>query len=215
MNYKTISNEYMNTGGGCMVNITTIYELTDHKTLFVMCNEEGGTLTTADYIRGDINTDDILMIDTFDAGTLMPSHENFELFRNCWFEYIKADHKRYQNRARVRFDRLPIDLFDQMTDDYVQWCLTESDGCVETNGDKLYLDDNYEGTTVRAARSLLAYMNHEIDRGVGDDVSEAARERFDELPITFGFGERMIVISNVAPAFQGMMDALQYYIDQQ
>lgn len=213
MNYKMLDNEYWNSGGGCMVNITTIFDLDNKKTLYVMLNEEGGTLCSADYIRFDVDYDEVDTIDSFSYDTIEPQHCFFELYQDCWREYAKADFKKYQNYSRVPLKFLPEDLKSQLTADYIAWCNEESDGCIETNGNRVVMDDNYcePDPDIVAAKNLLDYMHEEMAKM---DGTEEEQQQFYDIPITLTFGNRAFSTTNCAAIYSALEDCLKYFIDQ-
>ena len=196
-----------------MVNITTLFDFDRKRTLYVMCNEEGGTLCSADYIRCDIDYDDVDIIDNFQLDTIKPEHCNFELFRDCWLDYARADfkHGHYYNRVPLYF--LPDELRGTLTQDYIDWCNTELDGCIETNGDRINLDDNYcpPDPAIQAAKNLLDYMHEEITKLDGTDEE---RQQFYNIPITITFGAKAFFTTNSAAIYSALEDCLKYFIDQ-
>lgn len=213
MNYKMLDNTYLNTGGGCMVNITTIFDRNNKKTLYVMTNEEGGTLCSADYIRFDVDYDEVDMIDYFSYDTIEPQHCFFELYQDCWREYAKADFKHFKNYSRVPIKFLPEDLKSQLTSDYIAWCNDESDGCVESNGNNVVIDDNYcpPDPNIIAAKILLDYMHEEIAKLEGTDEE---RQQFYDIPITITFGAKAFFTTNGAAIYSALEGCLRHFIDQ-
>ena len=213
MNYKMLDNVYLNTGGGCMVNITTIFDLNNKKTLYVMINEEGGTLCSADYIRFDIDYDEVDTIDSFSYDTIEPQHCFFELYQDCWREYAKADFKRFKNYSRVPIKFLPEDLNSQLTSDYIAWCNEERGGCVESDGISVVMDDNYcpPDPDIVAAKNLLDYMYEAFAKA---DNSQEELDAFYSLPISITVGDKKFDTAMSAAIFTGIEDCLKYFIDQ-
>lgn len=213
MNYKMLDNTYLNTGGGCMVNITTIFDLTNKKTLYVMINEEGGTLCSADYIRFDVDYDEVDTIDYFSYDTIEPQHCFFELYQDCWREYAKADFKHFKNYSRVPIKFLPEDLKSQLTSDYIAWCNDESDGCVESNGNNVVIDYNYcpPDPDIIAAKNLLDYMHEAF---ADADNSQEELDAFYSLQISITVGDKKFDTAMSAAMFTGIEDCLKYFIDQ-
>lgn len=219
MNYQVQSHSYENTGGGCMVSTFQVWLADENKTMFVHVNEEGGTLATCDYINNDIEYDETMMKVNFSVKSLEKTHEYFELFRHCYIEYIKKDCKRYKSSYKVPFHILPDALQQSLTDHYIAWHNKEVGGDFETNGEEVIIDSSYQppiedegDPEILAAKMMLEHMASKFVMLDSDD--EAVRQKFYDLKIIIGFGDRVITLSNSAAIYTGLEDCLKYFIDQ-
>jgi|SRR5690606_740749 len=159
MKLQVTNHDYMNTGGGCMVSIFTIYDEQLNRTLYLMINEEGGSLSTADYISTEVEFADNMLIDSFSISTLKPTDNNFELFRDCFIEHVKKDCQRYKHTYALRFEQLPKELQQQLTPEYRKWHEEHIGSYYETDGYKMILDAGFRSKQERAAEMITALTN--------------------------------------------------------
>ena len=143
MNYKMLSHDYENTGGHCMVSVFTLYDEDAHRTLFVIVNEEGGSLSTADYITQEIDFEDVMIIDYFQNDNLTAVANNFELYKYCINEYAKKDCKDCGCKAHLPYHLLSDELQQQLTPHYIAWHNEEVGGNFETDGFTMKIDSSY------------------------------------------------------------------------
>ena len=137
------SEEYVNTGGGCMVSIFEVWLPADNRVAWLFVNEEGGTLATCDYIQQDIDYNDDMLLDNWHIDSLSEEHRYFELYRYCFVRYIKSDYRRYGQRYAIPLHMLTPELQQQMTAEYIEWHLTEISPVFETDGETIFMDDTY------------------------------------------------------------------------
>lgn len=156
--FYVVNQEYVNTGGGCMVYVADVYDQMDNAVRYFICNEEGFNWQTANTVlcEGDwLNDDELLdkiVLGTWnwDALTTEPApdqhqfdEDEFLLFKDCQLEYIKRSCKYFNSRIRLSVDQLPGELFDKLTPNYIEW-LTASESNVVTNGYEIFVHDEYE-----------------------------------------------------------------------
>lgn len=144
MNYKMLSHSYINTGGHCMVSVFTIYDLDERRTLFVMVNEEGGSLATADYITEEIDFEDVTIVDNFQTDNLTAVDKNYELYRYCIIEYAKKDFKDSGCKAHLPYHLLSDELQQQLTPHYIAWHKEEIGDNFATDGFNIIMESGYE-----------------------------------------------------------------------
>jgi hypothetical protein len=191
-----------------MVNITKLRAGTGRTLAYVICNEWGGTLCTDDYVTKDIPIENVTVIDTFNIELLKPVHCFSDLFVECWMEYARAIYKYSGYTCRISTELLPIELADQLSPEYLTWCHEESDGCVETNGDEVFVDENYTGPVDNDIKRFQRYMDEMYKQS---KASDAAGVDFTNQKFVIGFGSRMLVLDNDFDRFdffQRMLDAL-------
>ena len=134
MKYQVLNHEYMNTGGNCMVSIFSLWCTEENRTVFLLANEEGCSLSTADYISNDIDYDDSMTIDVFDIHMFDCANKNFELYRDCWFEFIKCDCLRFGTAYEVDIDLLPLALFNDIPIELLHFMGINGQHTVSTDG---------------------------------------------------------------------------------
>lgn len=155
--FSVVNQEYVNTGGGCMVYAADVYDRTANAMRYFICNEEGFNWQTANTVlcEGDWLEDDS-MLETIVLGTWnwdalttepMPDQylfddDEFELFKYCQFEYIKRDCKYFAYRYELPVDQLPNEHLSALTTDYIEW-LHANDMKVETDGYRVFIRDEY------------------------------------------------------------------------
>ena len=208
MDYEILSNRLVHTGSNHMVNITKLRAGTGRTLEYVICNEWGGTLCTDDYVTKDIPIENVTVIDTFNIELLKPVHCFSDLFVECWMEYARAVYKYSGDTCRISTELLPVELADQLSPEYLTWCHEESDGCVETNGDEVFVDENYTGPVDNDIKRFQRYMDEMYKQS---KASDAAGVDFTNQKFVIGFGNRMLVLDNDFDRFdffQRMLDAL-------
>jgi hypothetical protein len=149
---------YLNTGGNCMVSIFAVYDTQENVSRWVIANEEGFSLQTADTISNcdfqmdcDEIMDKVLLGNwNWSALTTEPcwdqhlfEDDEWELYKYCQFEFYKKDCKYFNNKVRLAVNELPNDLYRKLSDEYVSWANDTGSGCL-TDGYDVFMDDNYE-----------------------------------------------------------------------
>jgi hypothetical protein len=144
MNYKILTNDYINTGGHCMVGSCTAWLPDAKQVLYVYSNEEGVTVSTVDYINLDLDgeydaswTVTALQIEEPDV-----TDEYFELMRDCLLEYVKRDCKHMSDGYYLHADLIPQSMLDTVSEAYLQY-VSDEQLMIETDGFKIHVDDNY------------------------------------------------------------------------
>lgn len=84
--------DYVNTGGNCMVSVFKLWYPKENVTRFLLANESGCSINTADYVTAGIEFDENMVLLTADSGYFDPDLDTYDLLRYCWFEFIKAEH---------------------------------------------------------------------------------------------------------------------------
>lgn len=144
MKQQVTNHEYLNTGGNCMVSSFQAYFPDENKTLFVIVNEEGGSLSTADFISADLEYSDDMIIENFNYFDVDENHQYFELYKYCLIEYTKKDCKHHDYKATVPYYMLTEEMQQQITPEYHEWHNEEIGGGFQTDGFTVFLDDSYE-----------------------------------------------------------------------
>lgn len=148
--FKVLNYQYLNTGGNTMVGIHEVWLPAEKRTVYVYTNEEGCTMALVDYIRHDVEIDDYdeVTVDYVDFGRITGREKYFELYKYCFNEYLKDDCKYFKYTRSVQPMLLSDDLQKQISANYLEWIHAENGDLVETDGQKIVVNDNYNTTTV-------------------------------------------------------------------
>lgn len=214
MNYQVQSHNYTNTGGGCMVSTFQVWLADENKTLFVHVNEEGATLATCDYINNDIDYDERTQIENVRIEELDKANPYFELYRYCVLEYVKRDCKRYNYKMHLTYDMLPDNLQQELTAEYLKWHYENIGNTFETDGYDLFLSEDYvePDPEIIQAKEMLKYMADEMNK-TDTDNNEKLLERFYNLKIIIGFGDKVATFDNGAAIYSALNNCLKEFID--
>ena len=151
------NHEFINTGGGIMVSVFSVYDTVDNVTRYVLCNEEGFALQTVNTVTMDAHDivsdemmDSIIVGNwTWDMLTSEPSHgqhlfteEEFELYKFCQFEYYRRYCKYFNTTVNLSLEDLPFEMHNQLSFDYITWLIEEGQ-LVETDGYKAIINSRY------------------------------------------------------------------------
>lgn len=144
--FKVLNYWYLNTGGNCMVGIHEVWLPAEKKVVYVYTNEEGGTISTVDYIRLDLDIEnyDEFIIDYVDWGRITGYEKYFELYRHCHSQYLVDDCRHFGITRGVPYHFLKLELQQQVDADYLVYCETEHGGLIDTDGIKIIVYPDYE-----------------------------------------------------------------------
>jgi hypothetical protein len=197
-----------------MVGTSQVYLLDEHRTLFVHVNEEGCTLATCDYITSGIDYDDEMVVDSVNISDLNADNKYFELYRDCFMEYVKKDCKYFKHT----YD-LPLSIFEgklqtELPAEYISWHLENVGNHFEIDGEKCIMSEEYfaPDSDIVKAKQFLTYMNAEFDKwSLTDDRSNM--EKFYDLPVVVGFGSKLLVLPNSAASYQALEHFVKDFIE--
>lgn len=231
--YQTIDNEYLNTGGNCMVDITTVYNRRYKMRQYVYINEEYLVVANYDYIRNELpdnaSPEDYVMYEiSQDAFTTDPSFDNRSvdeidddtalLLLSCLLSYIRNSVKHNRRNYFTTYDKLPNELAKLVTDSYRTW-LDERSQLIETDGYKIIVDSHYHEPEVidtpngLAAKSLQEHLTESIKRLSSDDVNE--QEKFYEEQLHIIYCGKLFTFANGADVFNGLEQFTEFVISEQ
>lgn len=214
---------FENSGGGCMVLVVSVYDDSCNQMRYVLYNEEGGCLTTVDYVFSEIDYHDKMVIASFNeedheayySGTDgLTDGETNELFEYCWQEFIKRYCKHWKTTMCSNYEVIPHALRNQMPAGYTAW-LKENGQLIETDGERIIVDDRFKPSAKEKPQEqadleeLLEHLNITYSSDTDEDW-----EKFYEQKITIGFGNRMAVISNTATAYNELCRMIKEILDE-
>lgn len=232
--YSIVSNEYFNTGGNCMVDITTVWSYPRKSLLYVYISDESLIVSTFDFIReelpGEITAEDVCLVDiTHECFTTEPAPDNSNmlsiddettlLLLDCLEAYIKHSVKHSRRNYFTTVDKLPNGLREQLTNDYIKW-LNENSQLVETDGYKVILDHRYFASSendepnAKAAKELKWHLDTCMPT-VDIDDDEKPWEDFYEEKLHIIYCGKLFTFENGADVYNGLDEFVKWVIDQQ
>lgn len=229
--YQTVTNDYVNTGGHIMVNITTVYDKQENKMLFIYINEEQLVVTNYDYIRNELPED--IPTEVFiqyrisrDDFTTDPSPSNTDMLDipevladvmfYCLQQYIINYTNDTKQHVFMTVNQLPDSLYRQLSDNYIKW-LNENDQLVETDGNRIYISADYNLTleytdngkeAVKLQTALENWMP--VDNDDNDEW-----EKFYNGTIQIIANNQLFTFYNSADIYNALINAAKEVIDEQ
>lgn len=204
--FKVLNYQYLNTGGNTMVGIHDVWLPEEKKVVYVYTNEEGGTISTVDYIRLDLDIDDYdeLMLDYVDWGRITGYEKYFELYRHCHSQYLVDDCKYFGITRGIPYHFLSIELQQQISTDYHKYCEAEHGGLIDTDGKKIIVYPDYEQPTaddkkLKAVKEFQQWHN-----------TTAAREEYYEEEYTLTFAGHTVKL----PFYAEVWDAVDSLLER-
>lgn len=143
MKYKVLSHRHEMTGGYCTAGIFCLQDVTNGELRYLIFYDNRGALATKDFILQDIDDIDEVLIDTFEIDTLDTNHENFELYRYCYNEFVKDDCRYFKSTKWLPYRLLSDSLRDQLSLDYIRWHRQNVGDYFETDGYRIIFADGY------------------------------------------------------------------------
>ena len=197
-----------------MVSTFQVWLEDENRTVYLHINEEGGSLATCDYINHEIEYDERMSMDDFMIDTIDEDHRYFELYRDCFFEYLKKDCKRFSYKANVQFEMLPDEMQQRITPDYRKWHEDEIGELYETDGYEVFIAEEYvePDPEVLEAKAMLQYMDSVLDEW-HNAFDESLNEKFYNLDTSITFGEKTFAIKNCAAIYNAIQSCLKEFID--
>ena len=227
------NHEYMNTGGNCMVSIFAVYDTQQNVTRWVILNDEGFSLQTADTISNcdfQMDCDEImdkvllgnwsweLLTNEWSDRPLFDSDE-WELYKYCQFEFYKKDCKYFNNKVRLSVNELPFDMYGKLSDEYVAWSIETGNGCL-TDGFNVFMDESYEPEVFEPSddleRQLKEIKNFRewFNNLIGPNATEEKLEELYESFITISVAGNSIKLPFDADVFSNVDHVLKRCIEE-
>lgn len=225
------NHEYLNTGGGCMASVFTVYDSTDNVVRYVCTNDEGfnwqtvDTVTNVDF-RCDISNElmDKIIIGhwQWDELTTEPcwdqhlfTDDEFELFKYCEFEFYKKDCMCFGTKVRLMANQLPNELYSKLSEDYIAWSNAEGVGCL-TDGYDVFMDSSYEPPVMEddvELQKLKIFRKWLLDL-VSENTSEEKMQELYESYITITVAGHSIGLSFDAENYNNVLRVIDRAIEE-
>lgn len=208
-NYKVLDYQYLNTGGNCMVGIHRVWLTEDKKVVYVYTNEEGGTISTVDYIRDDIPIYDYdeFIVDCVDWGRATGYEKYFELYRYCYNQYLVDDCKYFGTTYDVQPHLLSDELQKILSADYLKYLEIDHNGLVSTDGKTIITDPDYEAPEVDVALQSVKDFRRWHD-------SIAANEEYYDKWYTLEFAGKKVKLPFYADVWNAVHELLDITIEE-
>lgn len=240
LKFKKLTEEFINTGGGCMVLVTSYFDVDNNRTIYTAANEEGCTISTVntilindiDAIIGDkwdeINIESCDWVDSSQTALWRGSVYN-KLFNDAWYNYTIEYCKKYQVTIGFDPEGLPTALQEAAGTNYIKWAIdAESRILIDANGlvaDPIYRTFKIEDTARESTKELVdglhtfkAYVVDCYPDIVPLETEDEYHKRFehflDDYKFVISFGNRSISIPNYAAAYDAVVELIQTVIDE-
>ena len=230
-NYQIINDEYLNTGGNCMVHISTVYFKPLKQTQYVYINEEYLIVSNYDYIRNELphatTTDDfvlyVLAIEnlahepSFDNHQMLELPEEItELLFDCYLLFIRAYCKYTSKNYECRLDALPSELYNKVSREYSRW-LAEKELDPVTDGYNIIIHQEYVAETDYDddGKAAVEFKQQLMEMRATADESEEQFEKFYDEKITIVIQNKAYHLSMNAAVWNGLVEYADYIISEQ
>ena len=142
-----LNGEFVNTGGNCMVYVTSFIDIELNQTFYMAVSDEGFVTSTVDTIRNDIEYREeyTINVDTLKTHSFRDpkvATDDRMLYDYCWQQYIYEYCKYFHTVYELDVDDLPQSLYNQVTADYNYW-LKATDRKVTTDGSVIIVEKTY------------------------------------------------------------------------
>lgn len=227
--YYVTNHDYFNTGGGCMVSIFTVYDRQLNTTRYVIANEEGFSMQTADTIScaEEFEHEELerIIIGAWDwsALTCEPApwdmlfeDEDWKLYKHCQFEFYKKDCHGGKYRKEISVEWLSPELMDKLTPDCFDW-LRVNNVNVETDGDNVFVPQAYTDYLQELSdKKLQAIKDFKqwFDEIVSADNFEERMQRLYDEPITLSFDGKSVELPFDADTYDTISGLLKDVIKE-
>lgn len=207
--------EFVNTGGNCWVNVSAVWLPQANVTRYAIASSEGCVLSTADYVRSELEFNNSMLVDLCEWDALMTADKWLSLWERCRFEFIKEDCRMFRHNVFLASDELPPYLLDQMPAGYKEW-LDDSGKLVETNGHTIFVDISWRYVTekdelyITELKNLQDYMAEKMRLMDSDETIQY----FYDLKASISFGDLIVTLDNSAAVYTALQDAIKYIIDE-
>ena len=231
--YMVTDNNYMNTGGHCMVSIFTVIRKTDMTTLYMSVDDDANiVLTTIDHINIDVDQlgadidYDKITIASYDYSdeylgcypnddqvVQLEDNDLIELFVYGRFEHMFSRCSAFDHHTYIEANELPPALYSQVTVHYIQW-LDDNGLLLETDGHQIYMADNYidpkldaMSKQARDVENFRMWLATCYPQATASD--EETNKFFNDNYFTISFAGKRVFIYNCAVAYDGVYHLLR------
>lgn len=226
--YLVTDHNYLNTGGGCMVSIFTVYNHVDNVVRYVIANEEGFNVQTVDTVTCEADFDEkqmeAIIVEAHDwsALTCEPApwdmlfeDEEWKLYKHCQFEYYKRDCQRFKTKVEIPYEWLLPELQDRVSTMAREWLIANHEN-VKTDGNGVWLPEafnDYMEEQLNKQLQEIKDFKQWFDGLIGADQPEEDIERLYSEEITLTFNGRSIKLDFDANTYSNVSDLLENIID--
>ena len=229
--FTVVDNEYLNTGGHCMIDVSAVYDSQQKRTLYMYVGNDWLTLTAYDYLRteihGCLSAEDFLLYaveesnfttepDPMNRQMLDMPEEYFDLFNYGMLSYIKNKFKYDHQLTKTTVENLPLELRHKVSDDYAAW-LSDNNLLVTTDGEHIIVENDYayrDCNNYLAARDLQQFLEGLMPSD-NNQVDNKQWDEFYEERITIVVKDRAFTFENGADIYNGLCLLVNYVIDEQ
>lgn len=200
--YYVTNHDYFNTGGSIMVSIFTVYDRKLNTTRYVIANEEGFNVQTADTIScaEEFEHEELekIVLESHDwsALTCEPApwdmlfeDDDWKLYKYCQFEFYKRDCKHFKYKVKVPANWLTPEMYDKLSPAERNW-LMENDVDVETDGESFQMPQAYYDCKkeqyekqLQELKNFKEWLDDLVNKALADETIEKLYN--EKIKLTF------------------------------
>lgn len=227
--YLVTDHNYMNTGGGIMVSIFTVYNHKDNVVRYVIANEEGFNVQTVDTIscefddfNQELMEDIVIEYHDWSALTSEPApwdmlfeDEEWKLYKYCQFEFYKRDCQRFKTKVEIPYEWLLPELQNRINSMARNWLIANEEN-VKTDGNDVWLPDAFSDYMEEVLNKKLAAIKdfkQWLDNLVGEELEAETIESLYDSEFTLSFLGREVKLEFDADTYNNISDLLKDAID--
>ena len=222
--FSVLDHNYMNTGGGCMTSVFSVYDKTARAMRYLVANDEGYNWQSMDTVGHEPPTDidyDEVVLECNDWDKLYgeyAKHEDcdmYKLIKYCQFEFIRRNYTYTGELAELLVRDVPKELYDTIDAKQLAWHI-ENQQYICTNGYNLLPNslcpspEELEDDELKAIKNFKWWLDNLVNEGFATDTIE----NYYGDKFTIVFRDHALHLDFDAAAYQSISDALKYIIEQ-
>ena len=227
--YYVTNHEYFNSGGGCMISIFTVYDRQLNATRYVIANEEGFNMQTADTISCAEEFDDEeltkIILGAWDWSVLtcepapwdmLFEDEDWKLYKYCQFEFYKKDCRAGKYRKTIPVEWLSPELFDKLTPQCTEW-LRVNNMDVETDGSNVFVPSEYTDWLNEQYEKKLQNIKdfkQWLDNLINDAFVDDSIEKYYDETFKLSFKDKSVELPFDANVYNCVSELLKDVIEE-
>ena len=222
--FSLLDHNYMNTGGGCMTSVFSVYDKTARVMRYLVANDEGYNWQAMDTVSheppADIDYDEVVL-ECNDWDKLYneyAEHEDcdmYKLIKFCQFEFIRRNYTSTGAWAELLVRDVPKEFYDTIDAKQLAWHVVNQQR-ICTNGYKLRPNslcpspEELEDDKLKAIKNFKQWLDDLIDEGFATDTIE----NYYSDKFTIVFRDHALHLDFDAVTYQSISDVLKYVIEQ-
>lgn len=203
---KILDHQFINSGGGIMVSVFTVWHYGLKQVVFASVDEESFIISTVNDLLYDASDlidiegyQQLLNVSYSDLVEGRKPNEYDALVTYCRFEYLKKLCVHYKQTVCVPYHQLPT----RLKESYDTMCFVQDTSVlVETNGYEVLIDNP---DTIKL-QQLHRYMTSTVEfvLSKSHDASE-----LESMRVIIGFGDQIISIGSTADTYKALLKCVE------